>query len=82
MRDERHTLRVYDVTDDGRLAVDYRRVERYRSGVAADHTHARLPFECAPLFDDGTVELGELTVEEREWIEAEADALDFGGVDA
>jgi hypothetical protein len=82
MNDERHTLRVYDV--NGRdVAIDYRRVEYYRSGVAAEHTHARVPAWCLPLFGDGgCVEVGDLTSEERAWLEAESDVLDFSEVPA
>jgi hypothetical protein len=83
MTDERHELRLYDVTDDGDLAVDYQRIKRYHAAVAADHTHARLPFECVGLFgDDGRVEVGELSVEERAWIEAESENIDLSGVPA
>lgn len=82
MNDEKHTLQLTGV--DGRaIAVCYQHVEYHHSGLTAAHTSARLPVECLTLFGaTGEVEVGELTPEERAWVEAESEHIDFGEVAA
>jgi len=79
--------------DDGRnpkhsnpcLVVSYNHVAEGRNYSTARHVSTRLPIECLALFDGGTIDVADLTDEERQWLTAESAALsneiDFAGVD-
>lgn len=50
------------------------------------HVSARLPVECLVLFDGGTLDVGELSADERAWVQAasaeRSNEIDFAGTEA
>ena len=75
-----HRLELYDMTDDGRLCVDYQHVRENATLTDATYVSARLPPEFATLFDGPHVAVNQLTAEERAWIEADS-RIEFDEVD-
>jgi hypothetical protein len=90
----RHDIELRDIAtpDDARCPDDMTRgclVVSYN--VARDpnstytegrHVSARLPVECLVLFEDGTLSVGELSADEREWVTAASDGrIDFAGTE-
>jgi|GEM_PF-5222082 len=74
----RHDIELRDVRD-GQLIASYNHVEHGRTFTEAYHASVRLPMECLTLFEDGTVDVAELTEEERAWLHYEDEKIDFGG---
>lgn len=84
MHEITHDIRLRDIRNN-ELVVSYRQIKEGRSYTAGRHVSTRLPVECIVLFDDGTVDVCDLTDEERQWLTAESSArsnpIDFEGVD-
>lgn len=81
---DRHDIYLRDVRN-GQLVVSYRAIDRSgRTHVSHRDVSTRLPMECLTLFDGGSVDVAELTDEEREWLTEESghlsNTIDFGGV--
>jgi hypothetical protein len=93
--DHRHDIELRDVADadDPRnptdvpvLVASYNAVTKPNASYTAGrHVSTRLPVECLELFDGGTIDVTDLTAEERAWLQAESRALsneiDFAGVE-
>jgi len=81
-----HDIRLRDIRN-GELVVSYNAINDANSSYTeARHVSARLPFECVALFNDGRIDVGDLTDEERQWLHAESaarsNAIDFQGTEA
>lgn len=91
---DRHDLELRDVADsddprcpdtlDGCLVVSY--VTKHTANATYTEIRdvsTRLPVECLVVFDDGAVDVTDLSREERAWLAAESDAhsnqIDFEG---
>ena len=98
MSGDRHDIELRDIAapyddrcpDDchrGALVVSYNTVRDHNATYTeARYVSARLPVECLALFEGGTIDVADLTDEERDWLQsASADLgneIDFAGVDA
>lgn len=84
MQEIKHDIYLRDIRG-GELVVSYRHIAEGRTYTAHRDTSSRLPLECLTLFDDGVVNVCDLTEEERQWLQAEStarsNAIDFEGVD-
>lgn len=81
---DRHDLELRDVRD-GRLVVSYNAVNRENETFTIGrHVSSRLPLECLVLFDGGSIDVSDLTDEERRWVASESasmsNPIDFEGV--
>lgn len=79
--DGRHDLELRDVVD-GTLHVSYNRVTHGLSHTQARFVSGRLPIACLALFDGGSIDVADLSAEERAWIEWESERIAFEGVPA
>jgi hypothetical protein len=93
----RHDIELRDVaspTDDrcpddmdrGCLVVSYNAIrDANATYTEGRHVSARLPVECLVLFEDGTVEVGDLSADERAWVQRASaeysNEIDFAGTD-
>lgn len=79
----RHDIELCDVRD-GQLVVTYAAEAENPTARMRRYVSARLPFECLTLFDGGTVDVADLTAEERAWVRSESayygNEIDFDGV--
>lgn len=74
MAPERYDLTA-DGIDDGELVTTLNEVDSNANGdVFARHVSARLPLGALTLFEDGTVDVADLSDGERAWIRAESGA--------
>jgi len=84
MHEIAHDIRLRDIRA-GELVVTYTHMAEGSSYTAGRHVSSRLPVECLTLFNEGVVEVCDLTDEERQWLTAESSArsntIDFDGVD-
>lgn len=88
---DRHDIRLRDVVQNGESKcpddMDTALVATYDATYKPSSTFTearsvsvRLPFECIVLFDDGVIEINDLTETERAWLRAESDgSIDFEG---
>lgn len=77
MHEIRNVIELVDVTDGGAVRLYHVRVEEGATSTAAEHTGDVLPPEFLTLFDGvGSVPVADLTAEERDWINAEADQIE------
>jgi len=93
----RHDIELRDIappTDDrcpddmtrGCLVVSYNAIhDANATYTEGRHVSTRLPVECLALFEDGTIDVGDLTADEREWLQAasseHSNEIDFAGTE-
>jgi len=80
----RHDIELRDVQDN-QLVVSYNAIKDSASNYTeARHVSTKLPVVCLVLFDGGTVDVSDLSTEERLWIEYESqqsNEIDFSGTE-
>jgi hypothetical protein len=81
----RHDIELRDVRD-GHLLVSYNVInDANATYTESRHISTKLPVECLVLFEDGTIDVSDLTADERAWLQAESDLLsnkiDFAGTE-
>lgn len=93
----RHDIELRDIappTDDrcpddltrGCLVVTYNAVhEPNATYTEGRHVSTRLPVECLVLFEDGTIEVSDLSADERDWLQTESarysNTIDFAATE-
>lgn len=85
---EDHRIILRDISDGEtpHLVAEYVAINQTnRSYTEGRHVSTRLPVECLVLFDGGSVDVADLSAEERAWLRAESGArsneIDFEGTE-
>jgi len=81
----RHDIELRDVRED-HILVSYNAIlDCNATYTEGRHVHSKLPRECLVLFEDGTLDVSELSDDEREWLQFESEQMsneiDFAGTE-
>jgi len=81
----RHDIELRDVRED-HILVSYNAIlDCNATYTEGRHVSSKLPRECLVLFEDGTLDVSELSEDEREWLQFESEQMsneiDFAGTE-